>query len=163
MRLALNCLDPMRLVFLSIVTSLVVACAGPAPQIKVLGVSETGSRPAPTRELVVFVEVVNPTAHHLRLSRLEYRLKAHQWIDSDGHVPITREVAADSSMVVEIPVPVRDQGRAADAEVPYTLQGRLFVVDKQMERSWPVEVQGTLKRDPDGSTHRVRLQVADAQ
>ena len=154
----------MRPVFLSVVTSLLLlaACAAPSPQVKVLGVSEATTPPQPARELVVFVEVVNPTAHDLRLTRLEYRLKADQWIDSDGHVPITRDVAADSSMVVEIPVPVRDQGKAADTEVPYTLQGRLFVVDKQMERSWPVEVQGMLKRGPDGSSHHIRLQVAEA-
>jgi hypothetical protein len=153
----------MRPVILSVVSLLLAACAAPSPQVKVLGVSEASAPPRPARELVVFVEVVNPTAHDLRLSRLEYRLKADQWIDSDGHVPITRDVAADSSMVVEIPVPVRDQGKAADIEVPYTLRGRLFVVDKQMERSWPVEVQGMLKRDPDGSSHRIRLQVAEAE
>lgn len=154
----------MRLLFISVLTSLLAAaCAAPSPQVKVLGVSEARTRPQPTRELVVFVEVVNPTSHDLRLSRLEYRMKADQWIDSDGHVPITRDVAAQSSMVVEIPVPVRDQGKAADTEVPYRLEGRLFVVDKRMERSWPVAVQGMLKRDPDGSSHRIQLQVADAQ
>lgn len=156
----------MRLFLLSLLPAIVLAaCSGPAPQVKVLGVSEAHGRatPVPTRarELLVFVEVVNPTARDLQLSHLEYRLEADAWFASDGKVPITRAVAADSSMVVEIPVPLRDRGAGADSEVEYTLEGRLFVLDKQMERSWPVQVRGTLKRDQVGSGHPVRIRVAD--
>lgn len=138
------------------------ACAGQAPSVAVLGVSPPRVAPQGSgdRVLFVFVEVHNPTSRDLELSRLEYRLRAQAWFEAAGNVPLHRDIAAGSSAVVEIPVPVKD-GDAVEDGVPYTLEGRIFALENEIERSWHVEVEGAFVRDLEGGMARpVPVQIA---
>ena len=62
---------------------------------------------ATSPKVLVYMEVVNPTSRDLRLSRLDYRLQADTWFESQGSVQLGRSVGPKSSTVVEIAVPVR--------------------------------------------------------
>ncbi len=107
-------------------------------------------------EVLVFMEVVNPTGRDLELSRLEYRLSADTWFESNGSVGLARNVAARSSTVVEISVPAYElQGRGT-AGVPYRLQGRLFAHADRVERSWKVDAAGRLE------THAASFRIRGA-
>lgn len=139
------------------------ACAGQQPSVAVLGVSPPkveASRPD-EQVLLVFVEVHNPTNRDLKLSRLEYRLEARAWFESAGKVAVRRAVAAGSSAVVEIPVPVRPGADVEDG-VAYTLEGRLFAHENDIERSWQVAVEGAFVRDRRGALLPTRARVAGA-
>jgi hypothetical protein len=107
--------------------ALLSACAGPSPQIKVLGAEQARARETTGKMLVVFVE---------------YRLRADALFDSKGEIALARAVGAGSSTVVEIPVPLRQASAAA--QVPYTLEGRLFAREDRIERFWRVAVKGAL-------------------
>lgn len=137
------------------------ACAsGARPRVNVLGVQET--RSAPKAGLLVFVEVVNPTSRSLTLSRLEYRVRAASWFESKGKVALHREVGADSSTIVEIPVPVRHAAGAEDATIPYVLEGKLFAREDRAERSWDVAVKGALGSTQAGERGApIRVTVVD--
>lgn len=119
-------------------------CAsGARPRVNVLGVQETRAA-APRSGLLVFVEVVNPTSRALTLSRLVYRVRASSWFESAGQVRITRQIGAESSAVVEIPVPVQRAATAEDGAIAYVLEGKLYAEEDRMERSWDVAVKGAL-------------------
>jgi hypothetical protein len=131
-----------------------------SPRVNVLGVEET--RSAPRAALVVFVEVVNPTSRALTLSRLEYRVRAASWFESAGQVSLSREVGAQSSTVVEIPVPVERAAKAEDGTIPYVLEGRLFAHEDRLERSWDVAVKGALGTlQPGQGGTPIRVTVVD--
>jgi hypothetical protein len=72
-------------------------------------------------------------------------VRAESWFESAGQVQVARDIGAGQSAVVEIPVPVRhvstDRG-----SIPYSLDGRLFALEDQIERSWRVRVRGALGR-----------------
>jgi hypothetical protein len=140
----------------SFVTS---ACASASPRVTVLGVEPSrASLAAPRSSLLVFVEVVNPTGRDLRLSRLEYRVRADSWFESEGQVRLAREIAAGQSAVVEIPVPLRGAGTAHDGAIPYSLEGKLFALDDNIERSWRVAARGAIGRAGErGSPVRVTV------
>lgn len=110
----------------------------------------------------VYVEVHNPTSRTLRISRLKYRLVAESWFDSIGQVKVDRLVAAGGSAIVEIEVSVKEEGATRDAMqgVNYTLEGRLFAVADQVERSWKLSSTGALVSS--GRSARRGLRVADA-
>lgn len=136
----------LSLLFTAVLGALgVSACTAANPRVTVLGVEQ--SRPAPTahNELLVFVEVVNPTKRDLHLSRLEYRVRAESWFESSGQVQVAREIGAGESAVVEIPVPVR-HASASQGSIPYSLEGRLFALEDHIERSWRVAVRGAIGR-----------------
>ncbi|HUS63312.1 MAG TPA: hypothetical protein VMZ28_02175 [Kofleriaceae bacterium] len=138
----------------------VAACgASSSPRINVLGVQQTNS--APRQTLTVFVEVVNPTAQNLQLSRLEYQVRADRWFDTKGEVSLSRDVGAQSSAVVEIQVPVKSGGAADDAKIPYTLIGRLFAREDAGERSWQVSVKGALGAMAGGQGAPLRVTVVE--
>jgi hypothetical protein len=137
----------------------VSACATSSPRVTVLGVEQ--AHQTPRRSLLVFVEVVNPSSRDLRLSRLEYRVRADSWFESSGQVEVEREIGAGSSAVVEIPVPVRHAGESHAGSIPYTLEGRLFALENKIERSWKVAVRGALGRADRNSP--VRVTAADAE
>ena len=138
----------------------VAACgASTSPRINVLGVQQTNR--APRQTLTVFVEVVNPTAQNLELSRLEYQVRAHDWFDTKGEVKLSREVGAESSAVVEIQVPVKSGGAADAEQIPYTLVGRLFAHEDAGERSWPVSVKGALGAMAGGQGAPLRVTVVE--
>ena len=136
-------------------------CAtGARPRVNVLGVQET--RAAPKSGLLVFVEVVNPTSRSLTLSRLEYRVRAASWFESKGQVQLTREVGAESSTIVEIPVPVQQSVSAEDGTIPYVLEGKLFAREDRAERSWDVAVKGALGSAQSGERGApIRVTVVD--
>lgn len=154
---------PVRSLIVALSLSLVAACAGGAPDVKVLGVSEARAhRGAATGErvLVMYVEVINDTSRELRLSRMSYQMDADRWFSHRGNVPLTRVLGAHSSAVVEVPVPW--VGRSAEIAVPYKLAGKLIAVDEQIERSFTIQAEGTL--DPShiavGDPSRARVRVA---
>jgi hypothetical protein len=118
-------------------------CSTTGPSVKVLGVQH--ARQAPAQQITVFVEVVNPTSRELTLSRLEYRVHASSWFESEGAVALSRQIGAESSAIVEIQVPVKRAANARDEDpIPYTLEGKLFAREDRMERSWKVAVTGAL-------------------
>jgi hypothetical protein len=110
--------------------------------VSVLGVQESSQ--AARQSLVVFVEVVNPTSRALTLSRLEYRVRASSWFESAGKVSLSRQVGAESSTIVEIPVPVSHAAKSDEGVIPYVLEGQLFAHEDRLERSWHVAVKGAL-------------------
>ena len=141
-----------RRLTLWILTTLLLAgvgCSTTAPQLKVLGVSRPADDAATNQStLVVFVEVLNPTHQDLHLLRMEYQMAARPWLDASGRVPLSRDLASDSTAVVAIPVPYRDTLLLPDApaSIPFELRGRLVSVDQRVERSWRVRVRGTIDR-----------------
>jgi hypothetical protein len=142
---------------LVVAASLGAGCAGSrSPRINVLGVEQA---PQAQRSLLVFVEVVNPTGRDLTLSRLEYRVRAERWFESQGQVRLARQIGAQSSAVVEIAVPV-ERPASADATIPYTLEGKLFALEDRIERSWNVAVRGALGAASVGDPGRVRVTTA---
>lgn len=110
-----------------------------------LGVApaNANARHAASKLLVVYVEVVNPTNRVVKLSRLDYRLRAPSWFDTEGRMPLSRPVGAGSSVVLEIPVALTKNGKWPHG-APYTLEGKLFGVQDQIERSWQVKASGAL-------------------
>ena len=131
-----------------------------SPRVSVLGVQE--STAAPRASLVVFVEVVNPTSRALTLSRLEYRVRASSWFESAGKVSLSRQVGAESSTIVEIPVPVQHAASAEDGTIQYVLEGKLFAREDRAERSWDVAVKGALGSAQTGERGApIRVTVVD--
>ncbi len=130
-------------------------CSQKSPQIHVLGASQTRAVGPEARNLLVFVEVVNPSSRDLEFSRLDYQVEADSWFSDTGTVMLRRTVGAGSSAVVEIPVPVTAD-RAAPTGTTVELRGKLFAE----RRSWSVRVKGRLG-DPFASG-RARIRVADA-
>lgn len=151
-----------------------LGCGGAAPQLKVLGVTEPGERTAQTeadaRMVVLFLEVVNPSALPLELSRLRYRFQASPWFDAAGEIALSRAVAADSATVVEVPVrlsaaqvPSQAAGTEKAGDVLFSLDGRLFARAGELERSWNVALKGTLSEGSLAGAQkgpRVRMHLA---
>lgn len=116
---------------------------------------------ARTQELVVFVEVVNPTSRDLKLSRLDYSLSADSWFETDGSVALSRTVQRRSSTVVEIAVPVERAASDAD-RAAYRLRGKLYALAGHVERSWRVDATGEIRTKRARFGFPARLDVADA-
>lgn len=115
-------------------------------------------------EVLVYMEVVNPTGGDLRLSRLEYRLSADSWFSTEGSVHLARAVAPSSSAVIEIGVPVEHFTRGNRAPgVSYQLKGRLFARANHVERSWKVVASGEIKTRTAKFRFPVKVDVADAE
>jgi hypothetical protein len=131
-------------------------CAGAAPTVKVLGVSEAGvvQSHEDDRKLSVYVQVVNPTRDEIQLSSLEYTLAAKSWFTSTGKVQLSRRLSADGAAVLELRVPFRQP--AAGARIPYTLRGRLHA----NQRSWKVKANGVIERTRTGQTSRIQFRIA---
>ena len=145
-----------------VLAATVVACGGSAPHVKVLGMTETQARDRDaSRVMVMFVEVVNPTSTELRLSRLQYQISSSAWFDGTGEITLSRALAPDSAMVVEVPVTMADRGDdVGNNAIPYQLRGVLYARDQDMERAYRVQSGGTLDiRRADGEP-RVRLRIA---
>jgi hypothetical protein len=118
-----------RLLFcLALVTA---ACnAHTSPQLRVLGVNN-----APTRE-VVFVQVTNPAASPMRLTKLEYTFAAAGTTLSAGELPLERDVPAGSAVVVEVPFDSQDGARR-----PMLLKGTLVAELDQMVHEFEISAQ----------------------
>jgi late embryogenesis abundant protein len=114
------------LIVLALVAS---AChAHTSPQLRVLGVHD-----APARE-VVFVQVTNPAATSMRLTKLDYTFAASGTTLSSGEVPLERDVPAGSTVVVEVPF---DPASTR----PMLLQGTLTAELDQMVREFQISAQ----------------------
>lgn len=159
-----------RLALLLALGMLLGACTASRPAVKVLGVTDA-IQTSPEREnLIVFVQVVNPTNQGMTLSRLEYRLDAESWFQANGEVALARPVGPQSATVVQVPVRMRrltDPAAAAndgDEAIAYSLQGRLFAVSERVQRSWDVKVKGTLSPEAVADTRQgpqVQIRIAD--
>jgi len=99
-----------------------------SPSLRVLGVHDT-----PRRE-VVFVQVTNPRSHPMRLTKLEYAFASQGATVSTGEMSLSRDVPANSTVVVEIPLDVDSQGGL-------TLQGKLTTVIDEIVKSFAVSAQ----------------------
>ncbi|HET6610781.1 MAG TPA: hypothetical protein VFG83_02280 [Kofleriaceae bacterium] len=158
----LSYLEKARPLWMALGLVAMVACSGPSPSIKVLGLSRATSESAAEdgKLLVMFIEVVNPTAQEIRLDRFEYRLRAESWFNTRGKIPLSRAVNAGSSVVVEIPVAI-DRGRLENKDhVPYVLTGQIWTREDQVERSWSVQAKGAL--DPRHAAGQSRLRLTFA-
>ena len=106
-----------------------VACAAHgSPQLRVLGVHD-----APARE-VVFVQVTNPAATAMRLTKLDYTFAAAGTTVSTGELRIERDVPAGSAVVVEVPLD-------SESKKPMLLQGTLIAELDQMVREFQISAQ----------------------
>src|SRR5438105_3184316 len=89
------------------------ACASsPRPTFNVLSVQKrpgtTGARPH--RNMVVYVEVVNPAARPIKLQKLQYTFASASTPTTRGEVELgARLVAAGAAVVVEVPLPPGDE------------------------------------------------------
>jgi LEA14-like dessication related protein len=116
------------------IAALATGChAGGGPQLRVLGV-KNATAPALAHE-VVFVQVSNPASHAMRLTKLEYSFAADNGTTvSEGEIPLEREVPADSTVVVEVPLDT-------EATKPLTLRGKLTAELDQIVRIFSVSAQ----------------------
>ena len=108
----------------------IAACHGPkSPEMHVLGVHE-----APRHD-VVFVEVTNPASKTMRVTKLEYKFAAAGTTVSQGELEMVRDVPAESSIVVEVPLDT-------DAtQQPMELEGTLTAELDQIVRIFRVSAQ----------------------
>ena len=109
---------------------LAVAACTPAksPELRVIGVHEA------TRHEVVFVQVTNPAARPMKLTKLEYTFAAAGSKISEGEVELHRDVPPNAAIVVEVPLDVPDSDTT---EV--TLTGKLTAELDQVLRTFKVE------------------------
>jgi LEA14-like dessication related protein len=122
----------MRLWFTLLVVAALAAChPGKTPELRVLGVHD-----APLAHEVVFVQVTNPANQSMRLQKLEYTFAADGATVSTGELDLERDVAAGSTVVVEVPL-----NSDSDASKPMTLQGVLTAELDQIVRTFQVQAQ----------------------
>lgn len=150
-----------------------VGCASTSPNLKVLGVADGAPSVSRQENLVVFVEIVNPTARELTVSRLEYRLDADSWFQADGELALARNIGPQSSAIVEVPVRLQrlvnrdaSASETAGAPINYSLQGRLFALTERVQRSWPIAVEGVLSPKAVANARHARpiqLRIADSE
>lgn len=106
------------------------ACRGAgSPELRVLGVHDN-----PDAQQVVFVQVTNPAPHAMRLTKLEYTFAASGTQVSAGEVPLSRDVPADSTVVVEVPFDA-----SVPAQKPLKLEGKLTAQEDEITRTFSVE------------------------
>jgi len=117
-----------RLLFCLVLLGAGACAAHSSPQLRVLGVHD-----APARE-VVFVQVTNPAATPMRLTKLEYTFAAAGTTLSAGELPIERDVPAGSTVVVEVPL-------ENDSKKPMLLKGTLIAELDQMVREFQISAQ----------------------
>jgi hypothetical protein len=105
------------------------AChAHSSPQLRVLGIHDATSRE------VVFVQVTNPAATAMRLTKLDYTFAASGQTVSSGEVPLARDVPAGSTVVVEVPFD-------SASKRPMMLEGTLTAELDQMVREFQISAQ----------------------
>ena len=119
---------------LVVVAALVAAACHPAgsPQLRVLGMH------AADTQRVVFVQVTNPAGQAMRLTKLDYTFEASGSTVSTGELSLSRDVPADSTVVVEVPLDA-----ASIPDKPLKLEGTLTARQDELERTFPVEAQVT--------------------
>lgn len=115
--------------------STVAACgAATQPQLKVLSMERAGREPG--RNMVLFVEVVNPASRPMRLQRLQYTFASAGVRQPGGEVQLTRVVEPGAAVVVEVPVSIAAEAWSAGQRL--TLAGRLYAEQDELVRSFAV-------------------------
>jgi hypothetical protein len=101
-----------------------------SPELRVLGMNDD------TIDSHVFVQVTNPAARPMRLTRLEYTFAsaASGTTVAAGELALAREVPAGAAVIVDIPLD-------ADAKETLTLQGKLTAELDDLVRSFKVSAQ----------------------
>jgi hypothetical protein len=153
------------LAVLALLTSL-AACNSASPKMNVLGMRAPRLQSYQRQSMELFVEVHNPGDKALDLRRVEYRLVAKGWIDSEGELEVRRVIRAGSSAIVELRVPVNEiPAQIGDLDnVPYELQARLEAVQNKSKRSFAVSTSGALQSSAAGGQLRLHpIRVAGAK
>lgn len=116
---------------LVLLVCLALAACAPAkqPELRVIGVHD-----APRHE-VVFVQVTNPAARPMKLTKLEYTFAAGSATISEGELPLSTEVPASSAIVVEVPLEISPDGGEPPA---MKLTGKLTAELDQIVRTFKV-------------------------
>ena len=83
---------------------------------------------------MVFVQVTNPASQPMRLTKLEYAFAASGQTVSTGEVALSRDVPANSTVVVEVPLDV-------ERENGLMLKGRLTAVVDEIVKKFPVSAK----------------------
>jgi LEA14-like dessication related protein len=125
----------LRSIVLGIVLALSAgACATSKPYVSVVG---TGQAPGDLdRNLLVVVEIHNPTTTPLRLHALEYTLARHgASTRTQGKVMLRDTVAPGHTSTVDIAVPLSAGSQPAAA---YDIQGRLRGSAGDVELNWKI-------------------------
>lgn len=99
------------------------------PELRVLGVNNSS-------DSHVFVQVTNPAAKPMRLTKLEYTFAsaASGTTVAEGELALAREVPAGAAVIVDIPLD-------ADATETLTLRGKLTAELDDLVRSFKVSAQ----------------------
>ncbi|HVV82233.1 MAG TPA: hypothetical protein VHE35_04110 [Kofleriaceae bacterium] len=134
-RLRLAALPSVTFALAALASTLAACGAANQPQLKVLSVEP--SVQAPTRNAIVFVEVVNRDERPMQLQRLEYTFAGSGTRRGGGEVSLTRVVEPGAGVVVEVPLSV-DGSAPLQAGERLTLAGRLYCEQDQLVRSFPV-------------------------
>jgi LEA14-like dessication related protein len=117
---------------LAVVTA--AAChAGGSPELRVLGMHDSDA------QQVVFVQVTNPAGQAMRLTKLEYKFEASGATVSTGEMSLSRDVPADSTVVVEVPL----DAATVPAQKTLKLEGKLTAQTDEITRTFPVEAEVT--------------------
>lgn len=99
-----------------------------SPELRVLGVQNSARRE------VVFVQVTNPAARPMRLTKLEYAFAADGTTVSTGALELSRDVQPGAAVVVEVPLD-------ALPSKPMMLTGQLTAELDQIVRIFSVSAQ----------------------
>jgi hypothetical protein len=114
--------------FFLAVSLVVAACnSGTSPELRVLGLRDNANA-----QHVVFVQVTNPASHAMRLTKLEYSFAASGTTVSTGELSLSRDVPADSTVVVEVPLDTT-------AVPPLKLEGKLTAEQDEIVQTYRVE------------------------
>ncbi len=110
------------------------ACATSKPYVSVVGTTQGPGRF--DRNLVVVVEIHNPTRTPLRLSELEYTLERHGSASrTQGRVQLRDTVAPGHTSMVDITVPL---SAGAHPSAAYDISGRLRGYAGEIELNWKI-------------------------
>ena len=142
-------------IVLLVVVGVLAGCARSGPTMTVLGVKAPQAAQFQPKAKV-FVEVYNPSGQTLQLHRLEYRLRADDWLDTNGKIHVERRIGAGTSSVLEIQVPIEGDARQSLQGVPFRLDAKLYARTDKTERSWKLKATGEL-----ASGARTGIQVAE--
>jgi LEA14-like dessication related protein len=118
-----------RLGFLACLAVAAACTPAKAPELRVIGVHEA------VRHEVVFVQVTNPAARPMKLTKLEYTFAAAGSKISEGEVQLHRDVPPNAAIVVEVPFDVPD----SDTPGTMTLTGKLTAELDQVLRTFKVQ------------------------
>jgi hypothetical protein len=152
----------------SIVIAAVLALAAaagctPRPQAKMVGVTSVRIADE-TTNVMVLVEIENPTDQPLVLSGLDYEVRAKDWFTARGSYALSRILLPGERDYIEIPLPVKSweaalgvPGAALEG-VHYELEGRIRAWKGAREASWEVRQKGQIEPivqiEPERRDHR---------